>query len=78
MDPNAMKMLAVGLAAGLGFLGPGLGLGLIGFSAMQALGRNPEARGPILTNMILIGALAEAIGIYALIVAIILALVAKV
>ena len=76
MEPETMKMLAVGLTAGLGFLGPGLGLGLIGFSAMQALGRNPEARGPILTNMILIGALAEAIGIYALIVAIILAFVA--
>ncbi|UCH50401.1 MAG: hypothetical protein JSV54_05080 [Chloroflexota bacterium] len=65
MEAEAMKMLGVGLAAGLGFLGPGLGLGLIGFGAMQALGRNPEARGPILTNMILIGALAEAIGIYA-------------
>jgi len=56
-------------------IGPGIGLGLIGFGAMQAIGRNPEARGPILTNMILIGALAEAIGIYALIVAILLALV---
>lgn len=76
MVPETMKMLAVGLTAGLGLLGPALGLGLIGYSAMQALGRNPEARGPILTNMILIGALAEAIGIYALIVAIILAMVA--
>jgi F-type H+-transporting ATPase subunit c len=75
MTPDVMKMLAIGLAAGLGFLGPALGLGLIGYSAMQSLGRNPEARGPILTNMILIGALCEAIGIYALIVAIILALV---
>ena len=75
MEAETMKMLAVGLASGLGFLGPGLGLGLIGFGAMQALGRNPEARGPILTNMILIGALAEAIGIYALITAIILAIV---
>jgi F-type H+-transporting ATPase subunit c len=75
MTPEAMKMLAIGLAAGLGFLGPGIGLGLIGFGAMQALGRNPEARGAVLTNMILIGALAEAIGIYALIVAIILAMV---
>jgi F-type H+-transporting ATPase subunit c len=75
MTPEVMKMLAVGLAAGLGLLGPALGLGLIGYSAMQSLGRNPEARGPILTNMILIGALTEAIGIYALIVAIILAMV---
>jgi F-type H+-transporting ATPase subunit c len=75
MDAEALKYLAVGLVGGLGFLGPGIGLGLIGFGAMSALGRNPEARGPILTNMILIGALAEAIGIYALIVAIILAIV---
>ncbi|MCJ7669239.1 MAG: ATP synthase F0 subunit C [Dehalococcoidia bacterium] len=75
MTPEVMKMLAIGLVAGLGFLGPALALGLIGYSAMQSLGRNPEARGPILTNMILIGALCEAIGIYALIVAIILAMV---
>jgi F-type H+-transporting ATPase subunit c len=77
MTTEVMKMLAIGLTAGLGFLGPALGLGLIGYSAMQSLGRNPEARGPILTNMILIGALCEAIGIYALIVAIILAMVVK-
>jgi len=76
MDPETMKMLAAGLAIGLGLLGPGIGLGLIGASAMQALGRNPEARGAILTNMILVAALAEALGIYALIVAIILGMVA--
>ena len=40
---------------------------------MQALGRNPEARGAILTNMILAIAFAEAIAIYALIVAILIA-----
>ncbi len=77
MDPATMKMLAAGLAIGLGLLGPGIGIGLVGSSAMQALGRNPEARGAILTNMILALALAEALGIYALIVAIILAMVAK-
>jgi F-type H+-transporting ATPase subunit c len=72
MDAAAMKMLAVGLTAGLGLLGPALGLGLIGFSALQGLARNPEARDPIMTNMILVAALCEAIGIYALIVAILL------
>jgi len=75
MDPETMKMLAVGLIVGLGMLGPGLGIGLIGYSAMQALGRNPEARGPIMTNMILSIAFAEAIGIYVLIIAIILAMI---
>ena len=57
-------------------LGPGLGIGILGAGAMNALGRNPEARGAILTNMILAIAFAEALGIYALIVAVILALVA--
>ena len=76
MDPQALKMLAAGLAMGLGALGPGVGIGILGFGAMQALGRNPEARGPIMTNMILAIAFAEAIAIYALIVAIILAMIA--
>ncbi len=75
MDPAAMKMLAAGLAMGLGALGPGIGIGILGYGAMQAIGRNPEARGPIMTNMILAIAFAEAIAIYALVVAIILAMV---
>jgi len=76
MDPQAMKMLAAGLAMGLGALGPGIGIGILGYGAMQGLARNPEARGPIMTNMILAIAFAEAIGIYALIVAIIIAMIA--
>jgi F-type H+-transporting ATPase subunit c len=75
MDVEAMKMLGAGLAIGLGALGPGVGIGILGYGAMQALGRNPEARGPIMTNMILAIAFAEAIGIYALVVAILMLLV---
>ena len=77
MTQEVMKMITIGLIGGVGFFGPALALGLIGYSAMQSLGRNPEARGAILTNMILIAALAEAIGIYVLIVCIILAMVVK-
>ena len=76
MDAEAVKMLAAGLCMGLGALGPGIGIGILGYGAMQGLARNPEAKGAIQTNMILAIALAEAIGIYALIVAIILAMVA--
>jgi len=72
MDPEVLKYLGAGLAMGLGALGPGIGIGILGYGAMQALGRNPEARGPIMTNMILAIAFAEAIGIYALIIGIIL------
>jgi F-type H+-transporting ATPase subunit c len=74
MDPQAFKYLAAGLAIGLGALGPGIGIGLLGYGAMQALGRNPEAKGAIQINMILGIVFAEAIAIYALIIAIILAL----
>jgi F-type H+-transporting ATPase subunit c len=74
MTPEAMRLLGAGLAIGLGAIGPGIGVGILGYGAMQALGRNPEARGPILTNMMVAIAFTEAISIYALIVAIILAL----
>ena len=74
MDPEATRLLAAGLAIGLGALGPGIGIGILGFGAMQALGSNPEAKGAIQINMILGIAFAEAVAIYALIIAIILAL----
>jgi F-type H+-transporting ATPase subunit c len=53
-------------------LGPGIGIGILGFGALTAIGRNPEAAGAIQTNMILAIAFAEALGIYALVVAVIL------
>ncbi len=74
MDPESMSKLGAGLAIGLGAIGPGIGIGILGAGAMQALGRNPEARGAIMTNMILAIAFAEAVAIYALIIAIILGL----
>lgn len=76
METEAVKLLAAGLAIGLGAIGPGIGVGLVGMGALQALGRNPEARGPIMTNMILAIAMAEAVAIYALVVAIVLIFVA--
>jgi F-type H+-transporting ATPase subunit c len=72
---DASKYLAAGIAMGLGALGPGIGIGFLGGKAMEALGRNPEAAGPIQTNMILGIAFAEAIGIYALVVAILIGFV---
>lgn len=69
---TGMKSIGAGFAIGAGALGPALGIGLLTSKAMEALGRNPEARGSIQTNMILGLAFAEAIGIYALLVAIII------
>lgn len=75
MTPEAAKLLAAGIAIGLGAIGPGIGIGILGAGAMQALGRNPEAKGAIQSNMIVAIGLAEAVAIYALIVAILLAMV---
>ena len=75
MDPETMKLLAIGMTTSLGLMGPALAIGLIGYAALTGLARNPEARGAIQNNMILAIAFAEAIGIYALIIAIILAMI---
>lgn len=72
MTDVGLKMLAAGLAIGLGAMGPGLGIGILVSRAMEALGRNPEAEPTIRLNMILGLAFAEAIAIYALVVALIL------
>ena len=70
-----IKTIGAGLAIGLGALGPGLGIGLLAGKAMEALGRNPEARAPIQQNLILAIAFAEAIAIYAFLTAIIIVFV---
>ncbi len=61
--------LAKGLAIGLGAIGPGIGVGLIGAKAVEAIGRNPEASGKVLVPMLIASAFAEAIAIYALVIA---------
>ena len=72
LSGEAAKLLAAGLAIAIGVIGPGIGLGILGAGAMNAIGRNPEAAGSITTNMMLAIAFAEALGIYALIVSVIL------
>lgn len=72
MTPDAIKPLAEALAIGIGALGPGLGIGMLAGKAMEALGRNPEAEPAIRSNMILAIAFAEAIAIYALVVALLI------
>lgn len=67
-----MKDIAVAIVMGFGAIGPAIGIGLIGGKATEAIGRNPEAAGKIQTAMILTVAFAEAVAIYALVVALII------
>jgi len=64
-----MDHLPSALAIGIGSVGPALAIGLIGMKAMEAIGRNPDAQSKILPAMLLGMAFAEAIAIYALVIA---------
>jgi F-type H+-transporting ATPase subunit c len=72
ISPESARLIAAGLAIGLGALGPGLGLGIGTWGATQAISRNPDAEGAIRTAMILGLGFAEAVAIYALVVALVL------
>lgn len=67
MDVSTALALSAPLALGLAAFGAGIGLGKAVGGAMDAIGRQPEASGKILTTMIIGGALIEALAIYALI-----------
>ena len=69
MELEAVKVLATAGAIALGTIVPALSIGWIGSKGAEAIGRNPEAAPKIQTAMILAIAFAEAIAIYALVVA---------
>ncbi len=72
MDIQTGRLIAMAIAAGLGVLGPAIGIGMIGGKAMDAIGRNPEASDKIVSNMILAIVFTEALGILALVVSFII------
>ena len=69
MDIEVAKTLGMAIVVGLGVIGPGIGLGILAGKALEAIGRNPEASGKIIPNMIVAMAFAEAIAIFALLFA---------
>lgn len=72
MELEAMKALAMGIAAGVGVLGPGIGIGILVSKALEAIGRNPEAAGKVQATMFIGIAFVEALAIFALVVAFII------
>lgn len=68
MDLDSARQIAAALAVGLGAIGPGIGIGLIGSKAVEAIGRNPEVTGTIQQNMILGIAFAESVFIISLVI----------
>jgi len=73
----ADKPVAAGLGAiggGLAVIGGGIGIGLIGKGAVESIARQPEAAGPIVTNMILTAALVEGAALFAVVVGLLVVL----
>jgi len=68
---QGLKAIGAGMAM-LGAIGAGGGIGILVSGAVQGIARNPDASGDIQTNMILGIAFAEAVAIYALVVALII------
>jgi F-type H+-transporting ATPase subunit c len=60
------------IGAGVGIAGAARGIGNIGGSAVEAIARQPEAKGSIGTNMIIAAALIEGFTFFALVIGLIL------
>ena len=71
MEIEGMRLLAAGLAMGLGAIGPGIGQGVIGGKALEAIGRNPSVTDEIFSRMIVAMAIAESTAIYSLVISLI-------
>ena len=72
MDPKAAALLAAGLVMGIGAIGPAWAIGHLVGKALEGMARQPEAGGRIQTAMFIGIAFAEAIALYALVVAFLL------
>lgn len=68
---DAAKMLGAGLAV-IGVIGAGIGIGNVFAAFIQAVGRNPAARGEVFTMTMLGFALVEAIALFALVIALVI------
>ncbi|PJE64434.1 MAG: ATP synthase F0 subunit C [Candidatus Ryanbacteria bacterium CG10_big_fil_rev_8_21_14_0_10_43_42] len=72
METEVIKLWATMGAIAVGAIAPAIAIGWIGAKGVEAIGRNPEAAPKVQTAMILAIAFAEAIAIYALVVALII------
>ena len=69
MDAEAIGSLAKAATIAIGGIAPAIAIGMIGSKCMEAIGRNPEAASKVQSSMILVAAFAEAIAVYALVIA---------
>lgn len=71
---DGLTYLSAGLGAGIVALGAGLGIGKIGAAANEGIARQPEAAGDIRGGSIILAALIEGVSLFAVVVALLVAL----
>lgn len=76
MEIEGIRLIITGSVIALGAIFPAISIGWIGSSAVKSIARNPEAASKVQTMAILAIAFAEAIAIYALVIALIVKFVA--
>lgn len=64
IDPAFVK----GIAIGLGAIGPAIGVGLVGASAVRSVARNPEAQGKVLSTAFIMAGLVDAVLAFVLLI----------
>ncbi|GIW68906.1 ATP synthase F0 subunit C [Candidatus Parcubacteria bacterium] len=64
----SLQDLAMAIVVAVGVFGPAIGIGMIAAKALEAIGRNPDASGKVVTNMFIGIAFTEALAIFALVV----------
>jgi len=69
MDIAGVAQFGAAVGAGLAAIGAGIGIGKIGGSAMDAMARQPEVIGKLMTNMIIAAALIEGVALFAAVIA---------
>lgn len=69
---EGLNSIAHGLVYGLAAIGPGIGIGLVFASAIEAMARQPETAGETRTTMFLGFALIEALALIGFVLAFIL------
>jgi F-type H+-transporting ATPase subunit c len=68
LNVEGLRLIATALAIGLAAIGPGIGIGIVAAGALQAIGRNPEIQGTVVTYMFLGIAFTEALAIFGLVI----------
>ena len=64
---QGLAVLGIALGFGLTIIGAAKGIGNIGGHAVEAIARQPEAGGPIGTNMIIAAALIEGLAVISMV-----------